>query len=165
MIVLSDEEIDAARDAASRRQGYARANQLKALLPEDRWDPADGHLLGALGEIAAAKYLGVLWNGATVGRLGGVADVGANIQVRTREGNRHGLIVRPSARDEDLYLLVHTLDRREFRIVGYLLARYAKEFEPSDPGGLGKPIHLVPEDCLLDPEPLRVWFSREQIRV
>lgn len=80
------------------------------------------HILGACGELAVAKALGVYWPGV----LGSfeVPDVGT-IQVRTTDRPGGSLILHKDDPDNDPFVLV-VGSNREFRIVGWLYGHEGK---------------------------------------
>jgi hypothetical protein len=162
LIRLTDFELRLALTVGGARYTDCRINGRK-----DRWqDDESGwnnHIEGAAGEIAAAKALGMYWNGS-VNTFQSGGDVG-NIQIRTRikpserklrwlrrEGSPEAelapyrLIVRNSDRDADVFVLVVSLmPLPEYMVVGWTFGAHAKrqEFE-DDPGGLKMPAYFVP---------------------
>lgn len=87
---------------------------------------ADGwqlHIEGALGELAAAKALGVYWSGSV--NTFKAVDIGVRLQVRTRSKHTYDLIIRRSDSDDDLYLLV-TGSCPEYVVHGFIRGRDAK---------------------------------------
>jgi hypothetical protein len=117
-----------------RRDAYAfRGNGLAA------------HRLGAVGEYAVAKSLGLFWDGPGELRA---PDVGL-LEVRTRSRHSFDLIVHPRDPDERAVVLV-TCEEYVFRIHGWIWARDAKrERWWRDPAG-GRPAYFVPQSALYD---------------
>lgn len=66
------------------------------------------HMIGAIGECAVAKALGIYWNG-NMGNLG-AADV-ADLEVRTADRSYKKLILRPDDPHDSIFILalVHAL--------------------------------------------------------
>lgn len=62
------------------------------------------HVEGACGELAVAKLRGRYWGG-TVGSFK-AADIGTNVQVRTRSRHDYDLIVRSDDADDDIFVHV-----------------------------------------------------------
>jgi hypothetical protein len=109
--------------------------------------PEDGfslHVKGCLGEMAVAKALGIYW----CGNLGdfGAADVG-DLQVRTRSRHDQDLIVHPSDKDTDRFILVTGTGDR-FVLQGWCYGEEAKlQAYWKDPAG-GRPAYFVPKSAL-----------------
>lgn len=109
------------------------------------------HVLGALGECAFAKATNRYWSGSV--NTFKAADVGANIQVRTRSQHSYDLIVRDSDADDDVYVLV-TGGPADFTVHGWVVARDAKRPEfRADYGGYGH-AYFVPQSALRPIDPL-----------
>jgi hypothetical protein len=118
----------------------------------DNYDAWSRHIEGAAGECATAKVLGRYWP-ASLNTFDG-PDLGENIQVRTRSRPEYELIVRPVARDADLYVLV-TGRIPQFLVCGWLLAREAKRECWLRPHGARPPAYFVPQAALRDIEELK----------
>ena len=88
-------------------------------------DPFYRHVIGALGECAFAKAMGLYWDGS-VGRFAGQGnDVGA-FQIRTRS-EALPLIIRPADADTDVFVLVHRgRDMKEWTLAGWMRGAEAK---------------------------------------
>lgn len=82
------------------------------------------HIEGALGEAAVAKYLGMYW-GATVNTYK-AADLGENLQVRTRSGHGYELIVRHGDSSDDIFVLA-TGDAPNYIVRGWITGKEAKQ--------------------------------------
>ena len=106
------------------------------------------HAVGAAGELAFAKALGVYWN-FSVDTFRSAPDV-AGYEVRTRTNPEWDLFIRPNDSDNRKYALV-TIDRdKSFLIVGYLLGADAKQRRwLRDYGNRGKSAYFVPQAALL----------------
>jgi hypothetical protein len=105
------------------------------------------HIEGACGEMAVSKFLGVYWDGGIDTFKS--ADVGANIQVRTRSSHNYELIVRPDDYDDDIYVLV-TGKCPNYRIRGYIYGNEAKMSEYLQNHGNRPSAYFVPHSKLLD---------------
>jgi len=102
-ITLTQPEMVIASVVAGLRQSGA------AGLPEAHGATADEdgigrHFLGAAGEIAAARALGRYWGG-DVGTFKR-ADIGRDIQIRTRSQHWHDLIIRDDDDPDHVFILV-----------------------------------------------------------
>jgi hypothetical protein len=88
-------------------------------------DPFYRHVIGALGECAFAKAMGIYWDGS-VGRFAGQgADVGT-FQIRTRS-EALPLIIRPADGDTDVFVLVHRgSDMTQWKLAGWMRGAEAK---------------------------------------
>jgi len=105
------------------------------------------HIEGAAGEIAFAKAFG-LYPGFTINTFK-AADIGANIQVRTRSDKRYGLIVRPDDADDSIF--VHVIGARpNYAIMGWMLGWTAKAPMYVQTYGDRPPAYFVPSEDLRD---------------
>jgi hypothetical protein len=82
------------------------------------------HVVGALGECAFAKGTNRYWSGSV--NTFKAADIGGNIQIRTRSSHHYDLIVRSGDSDADVFVLV-TGGPAEFAIRGWMAAADAKQ--------------------------------------
>lgn len=125
-IRLTDEEIAEATAIGKLRQAEAVRKGLK---------PAHGfkgdeaacekiHIMGALGEMAAAKCLGIPWDG-TVNTFKSRGDLG-DIEVRTRSRHEWDLKVCPEDHDDRRFVLV-TVENGEYRVHGWMRGGDAKQ--------------------------------------
>lgn len=120
------------------------------------FDGKDGlkiHIEGAAGEIAFAKAFG-LYPGFTINTFK-AADIGSNVQVRTRSERRYGLIVRPD--DEDDAVFVHVIGvRPHFAVMGWMLGREAKQIGYLATYGDRPAAYFVPSEELRDLSELQI---------
>jgi hypothetical protein len=106
------------------------------------------NVVGAQGEMAAAKALGIYWP-ASVNAGKEEPDFGDNWQVRTLASHHYDLIVRDNDRDDHRYLLV-TGDGPEFVVHGWILGVDAKNPEwRRDRGDRNAPAFWVPQTELI----------------
>lgn len=122
MIVKLQEEDQRYATALGRernRCALAAGYKDKAVEPgEVLQDPVRKHINGVLGEMAVAKALGMPYEGTlNTYKTGG--DVG-DLQVRSTPHPDGGLIVRPTDRDTDTFVLV-TGGPDEFEVSGWLV--------------------------------------------
>jgi hypothetical protein len=103
-VLLDEQEVAVAAYVGATRQHMAVAKRLNNRLGHVGYG-YDLHLGGALGELAAAKALGLHWH-LGAGRYG-AADVG-EYHVRTRYDHDHDLIHRDSDKADGVYVLVTT---------------------------------------------------------
>lgn len=87
----------------------------------------------------------------------------AGFEIRTRSRSDYQLFVRPDDPDDRPYMLVRGV-APDFEAVGWMLGRDAKRDEwLGDPGGYGKPVHLVPDDELSkDWDELQKWIDEHK---
>lgn len=103
------------------------------------------HFEGACGELAYCKARNVHWTGSVNSFKG--ADVGSNVQVRTRSNHDWELIVRSDDSDLDWFVLV-TGKAPTFTVRGYIQGRAAKRPEfLANHGGHGE-AYFVPQSAL-----------------
>ena len=58
-VILSQEELDQCKDAASRRSNYARSTKIKNQRVDKSKSDKDVDYIGMVGELAVAKALGL----------------------------------------------------------------------------------------------------------
>jgi len=104
------------------------------------------HVEGAAGEMAVAKALNVYWT-ATVNTYKEGGDIGRRIQVRTRSKHDYELIVRPSDRDDDVFVLV-TGKSPTFHVHGWIYGHEAKKEAYLKDYGNRDPAYFVPHCAL-----------------
>ena len=104
------------------------------------------HVEGAAGEMAVAKALNIYW-AATVNTYKDGGDIGRRIQVRTRSKHDYELIVRPSDRDDDIFVLV-TGKSPSFQIHGWIHGHEAKKKDYLKGHGNRDPAYFVPHCAL-----------------
>lgn len=114
---------------------------------------------GAIGEMAAAKGLGVYWSGS-VDTFKKKLDID-NFEIRCRSKHYYELFVRPHEPQDRWYLLVrgHSANRKGLRmppiyqLVGVMRGSAAMRPEwLKNPGKGFKPAYFVPDECLIDIE-------------
>lgn len=142
---LPPDLLQTALDEAARRQNE---NQARGLMGRNR-APATGpqalklHELGAVGEMAVAKYLGLedMVFSETKPKWGS-ADLPYDIEVKTRSRHSYDLIVQRRERDDKNLVLV-TIERGEILIHGWCRSGDVKREEFwADPAG-GRPAYFV----------------------
>lgn len=152
IVTLDTLELSQAAVIAARRQhdatrlGMSHTKNLNNSL-ESTWG---WHVVGALGEIAAAKALGV-YAGGESGTIKG-ADLwlnGAPVQVRASTKIR-GLRIRPNDNDEHIYVaLVLESPWIVWEILGWMYGAEAKSPQWHHPANaVGGESWLVPAECL-----------------
>lgn len=144
-VVLTWAELEIAAAVGTRRniESLRDGNKPHRLLGGHEDLPGwQGHIEGAAGESAVAKFLNRYWSGSVnTFKTGG--DVG-DVQVRTRSRHNFELIVRPKDRDEDWFVLVTGL-APVFLVHGCLRGGDAKRPEWSATHGGGAPAWFVPQ--------------------
>lgn len=109
------------------------------------------HIIGALGEMAAAKALDVYF-GSTVGTFHDQPDL-KGLEVRTRSKHSYDLLVRPDDADDVPYVLV-TGTGPEFHVWGWMTGAECKQDRWSKTHGNRPPAFFVPKEHLHDLEDL-----------
>ena len=138
----------AALVGVSRNVEALRKGCINRLPINDEWGI---HVLGALGECAFAKATNRYWSGSV--NTFKDADVGDNIQIRTRSKHSYDLIVRDGDRDDDLYVLV-TGGPAEFTLHGWMRCGDAKRAKyRANYGNYGE-AYFVPQSALQPMDPL-----------
>lgn len=109
------------------------------------------HLEGASGEMAFAKATGRYWSGSVnTYKEGG--DVG-RIQVRMRMKPDLPLYIRPSDRDDDIFVLV-TGSQGTYRVVGWCMGAEGKLEQYLKKERDWAPTYFVPHSALHNPKNL-----------
>lgn len=143
--------VGVSRNVEASRRGCVSARKI-----EDEWS---AHINGALGECAFAKASGMYWSGSV--NTFKAADIGDNIQVRTRTRHEYDLIVRDSDKDGDVYVLV-TGGPNEFLVHGWIPCADAKDQRyAANYGGYGQ-AYFVPK---ADLRPIEELLERQKSEV
>ena len=146
IILLSKDEGEWANEIGRQRQQQAIDRGMRERAPGSNFA---SHMLGARGELAAAKWLGVPWPAYV-----GVANTKPNIEpdwdVRTRSHKSGSLIVRPRDIDTRRYLLIVELQPGvSYESKGWIRGADAKRPEwLGDPNGMGD-VYWVPQKVLI----------------
>lgn len=143
-ITLSAAAIDKAIHYGKRRQRES------AKLNDKKVSGRDGnhvHIVGVLGEMAVCKYLG--WPYEFRINTFRQADVGDNIEVRSRTVLTYDCKVRPDDQDDFFVVMALIPDiRAPIRMAGWIKACDGKTYPLRDPVGVGRPFHFVPQSAL-----------------
>jgi hypothetical protein len=127
--------------------GTARHMQSVSRTPtrgQSKESSLDSHILGAMGEIAAAKAMGI-YPGFTINNFDG-PDMGIDIQVRT--SRRDKLIIAPHDKADQKYVLV-TGNAPNMNVVGWIWGNDAKDdIWMFDPHNNRPPAYFVPSEAL-----------------
>ena len=120
------------------------------------------HRLGAVGEVAAAVYLGLeahLFSEQIARR--GSADLPGDIEVKTRSKHSYDLIVQKDERPDKRLVLV-TVERNTVLLHGWCVAGdVMQEKFWADPAR-GRPAYFVPKSNLRDISELMEVESQEE---
>jgi hypothetical protein len=162
-ITLTAGEYGAAIRAASARQwdavraGYDHTKNLNNSL-DSTWG---WHIVGALGEVAVAKALGIYWGGESRTLKDADLAVGDTpVQVRASTKYR-GLRIRRNDRDDHLYIACTMLKPwTDWELLGWMRGGDAKRPEWNRPAdNLGGESWFVPADDLRCMEDLTVLME------
>lgn len=150
-IILSPNEMYVSAIVGLRRQLSSKVYGHKNTYGSERNDIAKQwyiNVMGAQGEMAGAKALGLYWP-ASVNAPKSDPDIWPDWQIRTRTNtNNVELIVRDDDIDEHKYLLVSGTGP-EFLIHGWIKGKDAKRKEwYADKGGRNSPCFWVPPSKL-----------------
>ena len=111
------------------------------------------NIIGACGEMAAAKALGRYWDGSV--NVFKSVDLPPNdlfalegIQVRTMGRHYYDLLIRPGDADEEKFLLVTSEVERSYLVHGWILGGDAKRPEWLDAKGGRIAAYFVPQSML-----------------
>ena len=152
---FTPDDFMAAANVAILRLHRSLCDKRKDTLYEKRYsDHLRGHFLGACGEVAVAKLLGLHWAG-TVDAFKDKPDILPNIEVRHRFDHKHDLIVRHDDPGERIYVL-STGDPPDIYVHGWMHGEDAKNDKWLRNYGGHKPAFFVPQKFLHDLETLNV---------
>lgn len=157
-VKLNPAEFAFAETIGKMRQGEALRLGLPDRHGAQKEDGLRIHCVGAAGEIAVAKALGVYYE-PTVNTFKEGGDVGP-YQVRTRLRHKYELLVRDGDRSEDAFVLV-TREGREatFRVHGWLHGGDAKRSDWYHAHGGRDFAYFVPQLELRPLEELPTWIG------
>lgn len=121
-VTLTKSEMHIAAQLGCLRQLSSTFKGSMSKVPSARdWD---AHICGAAGEMAVAKGLGI-YNPMTLDTYRD-ADLGLDIQVKTRSEDHYDMILSEGDPSEAVYILV-VGSMPDFRIVGWLNGKDAKK--------------------------------------
>ena len=130
------------REAQDREEKKINSAQAKA---EGGWDR---HVMGALGEMAFAKWANIFWSGS----LGDYhADDVGPYQVRAIYGERHRLIIRPGDKDNKKFILVWDQTPKYFLMGWQWAGNIKRKVFWENPNGRD-PAFFVPQTALFSME-------------
>jgi hypothetical protein len=139
-VSLTMDDLRAAKAAGAERRRQDRAANLR----ESNGAPPEGGAkrdeVGAIGEMAVCRALGLPWNG--VGTMKGV-DVGLDIEVKSTDRDRGCLIIKPDQR----FVLV-TVAGGECRLRGWVYGREGMQDRFWAEKVEGRPAWFVPQSAL-----------------
>jgi hypothetical protein len=151
-VTLTEAEIEQALACGQKRIEQAERHAMQDRLSEYS---LRSHRLGALGERAYAKWIGVPWRCGMRG-FGGKPDVaGAQIRAIARPDQR--LVVHTNDPGKVPVVLVTTHGRPVFEIRGWIRAADAQKEEWLDDPGSKRLSFFVPQRELRDPAELRTY--------
>jgi len=137
------------REIQDREQNLVNIAQAEA---EGGWER---HVVGALGEMAFAKWVGIFWSGS----LGDYrADDVGPYQVRAIVKERHSLIIRPVDKDDKKFILVWDQTPKYFLMGWQWAGNIKRQVFVREPNGRD-PAFFVPQAALFSMEDW-VWSSR-----
>lgn len=146
-VTLTSSETELATQVARQRQAEAQRMGLRPKFGATDSSAASIHALGAAGELAAAKALGVAWQPTinTFKQEGG--DGVGRLEVRTRSRHDFDLLVRPSDRDGRAFVHV-TQSSTGHQVHGWLWSSEAKQGRWLQNFGGRPPAFFVPVSAL-----------------
>lgn len=144
-ITLTQSDIDWATSVGAMRESESKRMGLPQRHGCSDEKSKSVHIDGAMGELAAARAIGVEWQ-ASVNTFKNGGDVGA-WQVRTRSSHYFDLIIRDNDRDDDVFILV-TGTCPKYRVVGWIRAGDGKQKRWVKTHGGRPPAYFVPQSEL-----------------
>jgi hypothetical protein len=104
------------------------------------------HILGAAGELAFAKSLGIVWDASI--NTWKKPDLCGIVQVKTATHHTYSLLVRPDAKDGEIFVLVTSENLREYQIHGWMIGKDIKRERWLRNPGERKAAWFVPQSAL-----------------
>ena len=105
--------------ASDRTVESLRANRKDAIFDKDHIAAFNVHLLGAIGEVAFAKWLGVYPSWSCRQFKGMAADVGDRYEIRHRASKAHDLILRGGEPVDRVYVLTRGVPPEPIEVSGW----------------------------------------------
>lgn len=143
-VILSSAEIGTGVRIGGLRQHQALIKGKKEAHGYNGKDGWQIHIEGALGEIAAAKYLGVYWDMSV--NTWKTEDL-KGIHIRTRSEHNYDLIIRPNDTEDAIYVLV-TGRYGQYRVRGWIEGSQTKNPKWLQTHGGRNPAFFVPQKVL-----------------
>lgn len=162
-VTLTNDEWAMAVQVAMLRQHHSMYRRSKDNLYEKPlMEQFKIHLLGTMGEVAAAKAIGLHWHGG-VNDHKVVPDIKPDIEVRHRTKPYYELYVRPDDPKERCYVLTRGgwEDIPEIEVVGWILGGDAVREEWKQSYGGYRDAYFVPDNMLYPLEDLRFAGQRQ----
>jgi hypothetical protein len=124
LITLDENDIRLAAHVAFDR-GWASFIQGSKNVNGGEKDPFYRHVIGALGEVAFAKWADLYWDGS-IGRFRGMGGDVGKFQIRARQGYLP-LIIRPTDGDQDVFVLVCKVTPITWDVYGWTRGMIGKQ--------------------------------------
>ena len=140
-IRLTEAEIYIAYAVAAHREINALRGKLQNAHGAGNGYQPEKHIIGCMGEVAAARALNLCWQDH--GTLRGV-DVGGLVEVRGTRRQPASLRMYDNDKDERPYLLADVTTWPLVLLVGWMRGRDGKKFPTGRPDPNRPPVHLVP---------------------
>ena len=142
-VTLDWHEVRRGAEEGVLRNVHAMADNRKRRF--DAGSSWDAHILGACGEMAYAKCMGVYWT-ADINTFKGKSDV-AGVEVRTRSNHDWDLIIRKDDPAGRPYVLV-TGEAPDFQIHGWIMCEDGRQEQWLKNHGGYEPAYFVPKSAL-----------------
>ena len=154
-ITLTPEQLALAETEAHRRQVQNESRGLKGRnkAPDKGEKALKMHLLGCVGEVAVADYLGLqehLFKAQSP--VPGAADLPGNIEVKTRSKHSYDLLVQISDDPNKIFVLTTFEGGDSTHIVGWIRGQEAMRKDWIREFVRGRPCYAVPQRELQPPE-------------
>jgi hypothetical protein len=126
-VTIDDWEFKACVDVANSRMAVSNSNGMNhaSTYERDHLTRIQQEIVGACGEMAVCKTLGKFWS-PSVNTFHAIADVAADIEVRSTDRLDGSLIVRDNDADDRFYFLVVGVPPL-LNVIGYIQGVDAKQ--------------------------------------
>ena len=149
-IVLTDDQLEAVKTEAGRRQSVNEARGLKGRnrAPHKGADALRLHYLGCMGEMAVASYLELTdYVFQATDAVRGSTDLPGGLEVKTRAKHNYDLLVQLDDDPSKIFVLV-TCENETVQIVGWIRGHEAMRKEYGREFVRGRPCYAIPQKCL-----------------
>lgn len=147
-VTLNPNDFSVACHVAQQRCVNSLRDRRTDRLFKKTWDEdLRTHVVGACGELAFSKWLGV-YPGYGVEQFAGMeADVKKKYEIRTRTKEHYELIVHTNDPEDRIYVLVRGLPPK-FHVVGWIAGSSARRKDFLQDHGGYRPSYFVPDSFL-----------------
>jgi hypothetical protein len=160
VVILTSEELDYCELLANNRSKmHLNLGRISNRITDDK--VLQYNILGSKGELAVAKYLGVVWDvttDATDAEFKAKAHCGdvSGYEVRTSKYSSPHLLIKTYDKHNSIFILVKARTYNEFELLGWAYAHECRKKEYWRVYDNGQGCHCMPRNKLHDMKALRL---------